>query len=65
MYSLNHVTFAPAKLDIATCKGFEGDALAMRRDGKPHARTYAQAEGQRDDFGTELIYHFFLRKKRV
>ena len=59
MYPLNYVTYAPAKLDIATCKGFEGDELTMKRDGKPLARTYAQAEGQKDDLGTNLIYHFF------
>ena len=64
-YPLHHVTVAPAKFEIATCKCFEGDAFTIKRDGKPHARTYVQVEGQKDNFGTKLIYHFFLRKKQV
>ena len=46
-YLLHHVTYLATKFEVATSK-----IIYIKRDGPTHGRT---------DFGTKLIYPFFLK----
>ena len=57
-YPLHHVIYAPTKFEVATSKGLGEDTIARNvTDGR--------TEGRRTAFGTKLIYHTFLTRKRV
>ena len=65
-FPLHHVIYASAKFEISTSYGL-GDRRYSKRnvtDGQTDGRTHAHTDGRRTDFGTKLIYPFFLTKKR-
>ena len=51
-YPLHYVTYSAPKFEVATSNGLGGDTF-----------TRNVTDGRRTDFGTKLIYHFFLKKK--
>ena len=51
-YPLHHVTYSDTKFEVATSNGLEGD-------------TFTRNVTRWTDFGTKLIYTFFLKKKQV
>ena len=51
-YPLHHVTYLGTKFKVAVSNGLGGDAF-----------TRNVTDGQRTDFGTKLIYPFFLKKQ--
>ena len=63
-YPLHHVTYSATKFEVATSNRLGGDTFTRNvTDAHPHGRTDAQTDGRRTDFGTKLIYPFFLKKK--
>ena len=59
-YPLHHVTYSTTKYKVSTSNGLGGDTFTRNvTDG----RTHGQTDGRRTDFGTKLIYPFFLKKK--
>ena len=66
-YPLHHVIYAPTKFEVATSNGLGEDTITRnvtdrRTDRQTDRGTDAQTDGRRTDFGTKLIYLFFLRK---
>ena len=58
------MTCAPVKFKDATSYGVGGDTITRDvTDAQTHGRTDARTDGRRTDFGTKLIYPFFLKKK--
>ena len=53
-YPFHHVTYVATKFIVARSNGLGGDTF-----------TRNVADGRQTDFGTKLIYLFFLKKKRV
>ena len=72
-FPLHHVTYSPTKFEVATSNGLRGDTFTRNvTDGRTHGRTDGRTDGwtdgrtddgRRTDFGTKLIYPFFLKKK--
>ena len=63
-FPLHHVTYSPTKFEVATSNGLGGDTFTRNvTDAQTHERTDARTDGRRTDFGTKLIYPFFLKKK--
>ena len=56
--SCDLLIYASTKIKVATSNGLGNDTITRNVTG-------GQAYGQTDDFGTKLIYHFFLTKERV
>ena len=54
-YPLHHVTYSVTKFEVATTNGL-GDTFTRNL-------TDTQTDGLRTDFGTKLIYPFFLKNK--
>ena len=56
------MTYLGTKFEVATSNGLGGDTFTRKvTDGCMDGQT----DGRRTDFGTKLIYPFFLKKKRV
>ena len=55
-YPLNHVTYSATKFEVAASNGLGGDTFTRNM-------TDRQMDGRRPDFGTKLVYPFFLKKK--
>ena len=54
------MTYLPTKFEVATSNGLGGDTFTRNvTDGGTHGQT----DERRTDFGTKLIYPFFLKKK--
>ena len=51
-YPLHHVTYAATKFEVATFNGLGRDTF-----------TRNMTDGRQTDFGTKIIYSFFLKKK--
>ena len=71
-YPLHHVTYVAIKVEVATTNGSGGDTITRNRThARSYARTHARTDGltdkrtdaRRTDFGTKLIYPFFLKKR--
>ena len=59
-YPLHHVSYSATKFKVVTSYRLGGDTFSRDvTDAHPHGRT----DGRRTDFGTKLIYLFFLKKK--
>ena len=54
-YSLHHVGYAPVKFEVAMSNGLGGD-IRIRRNV-----TRGRTDRRWTNFGTKLIYPFFLR----
>ena len=60
----HHVTYPGPKFEIVTSDGLGGDTFTRNvTDGRMHRLTDRPIDGRRADFGTKLIYPFFLKKK--
>ena len=60
-YHLHHVAYAATQFEVASSNGLGGDTFTRNvTDGRIDAR----ADGRRADFGTKIIYPFFLKKKK-
>ena len=62
-YPLHHVTYSASKFEVATSNHLGEDTFTRN---VTHSRTDAQTDGctdRRTDFGSKLIYPFFLKKK--
>ena len=63
-YPLHHVTYSLSKFEVAMSKGLGGDAFTRNvTDGRTDGRTDVQTDGRWTDFGSKLIFPFFLKKK--
>ena len=63
-YPLHCVTYLVTKFKVAMSNGLGGDAFTRNvTDGRTDGRTDGQTDGRRTEFGTKLIYSFFLKKK--
>ena len=62
------MSYSATKFEVATSNCLGGDTFTRNlTDAHPHGRTSAwthgRTEGRRTDFGTKLIYTFFLKEK--
>ena len=57
-YPLHHVTYSATKFEVATSNGLGEDTFTRNV-----TIAHKQTDGRWTDFGTKLIYPFFLKKK--
>ena len=58
------MTYLGTKFEVARSHGLGGDTFTRNvTDGRTHAQTGGRTDGRRTDFGSNLIYPFFLKKK--
>ena len=58
------MTYLGTKFEITMSNGLGGDTFTRNvTDGRTYAHTHGRTDGRRTDFGTKLIYPFFLEKK--
>ena len=60
-YLLHNVTYSSAKFEVATSNGLGGDPFT--RNSRTYILIHTRTDRGRIDFGTKLIYAFFLKKK--
>ena len=65
-YPLHYVTYTPAKFEVTTSNALDGETFARKYiTWKIDGRTGVQTDRQWTDFGTKLIYIFFLKKAGI
>ena len=70
-YPLHHVTYSPAKFEVATSNGLEGDPFTRNlKDVRMYILTHARTHGQTDRRTTDRLWFeinntFFSKEKKA